>query len=149
MLEKSVGRGFKDKMPARKLAVVATGKRKTAVARAVLRPGSGEVKINNIPIEIFTPEIARLKILEPLNIAGDITKQVNIDVTVHGGGYMGQAEATRMSIARGLINWTKSIKLKKALMSYDRSMVSGDSRIKEMKRFGGPGARRRRQKSYR
>lgn len=136
-------------MPTRKLAMVATGKRKTAIAKAVLRPGSGEVKINKVPVEIFTPEVAKLKIMEPLNIAGETTKQVNIDVTVHGSGYMSQAEATRMSIARGLVNWTKSIKLKKALMNYDRSMISGDSRIKEMKRFGGPGARRRKQKSYR
>ncbi len=136
-------------MPTRKLAIVAAGKRKTAVARAVLRPGRGEIKINNIPIEIVTPDMARLKIMEPLNIAADTAKQVNIDVTVHGGGYMGQAEAARMSIARGLATWSKSIKLRKALMSYDRSMISGDSRIKEMKRFGGPGARRRRQKSYR
>ena len=136
-------------MPARKLALVASGKRKTATARAVLRPGSGIVRVNTLALETVTPEIAREKIQEPLKIAGEIANQVNIDVNMRGGGFMGQAEAARMSIARGLINWTKSIKLKKALLSYDRTMVSGDSRIKEMKRFGGSGARRRRQKSYR
>ena len=136
-------------MPTRKLALVASGKRKTATARAVLRPGTGIVRVNNLALETVTPEIAREKIQEPLKIAGEIANQVNINVNMRGGGFMGQAEAARMSIARGLINWTKSIKLKKALMSYDRTMIAGDSRIKEMKRFGGSGARRRRQKSYR
>ena len=90
-----------------------------------------------------------MEIMEPLMLAGDLWKQVDIDVNVKGGGFMGQAEAVRMSIARGLVTWFKSSKLKKLFISYDRSMIAGDPRRKEMKKFGGPGARRRRQKSYR
>ncbi|OYT53489.1 30S ribosomal protein S9 [Candidatus Bathyarchaeota archaeon] len=136
-------------MPARKLALIATGKRKTAIARAVIRPGNGNIRINNIPLEVYQPEVAKWKIMEPLMLAGDLWKQVDIDVNVKGGGFMGQAEAVRMSIARGLVTWFKSSKLKKLFISYDRSMIAGDPRRKEMKKFGGPGARRRRQKSYR
>jgi len=115
----------------------------------VLRPGSGKIRINKIPLEIYQPELARQKILEPLLLAGNLWKQLDIDVKVRGGGFMGQAEAVRMSIARGLTRWFKSSRLKKIFLSYDRSMLVGDERRKEMKKFGGPGARRRRQKSYR
>ena len=126
-----------------------TGKRKTAIARAVIRPGSGRITINNVPLEIWQPEVARMKIMEPILLSGDLHKQVDISVSVKGGGFMGQAEAVRMSIARGLVEWFKSSRLKKLLASYDRSMIAGDPRRKEKKKFGGPGARRRRQKSYR
>ncbi|RLI27944.1 MAG: 30S ribosomal protein S9 [Candidatus Hecatellales archaeon] len=133
----------------KKLPIITIGKRKTAIARAVISPGSGMVRINKIPLEIYQPELARMKIMEPLLLAGDLWKQVDIDVKVKGGGVMGQAEAARMSIARGLLRWFKSSRLKKIFLSYDRSMLVGDPRRKEMKKFGGPGARRRRQKSYR
>ncbi|RLI34370.1 30S ribosomal protein S9 [Candidatus Bathyarchaeota archaeon] len=133
----------------KKLPIVTVGKRKTAIARAVISPGSGRIRINKIPLEIYQPELARMKIMEPLLLAGDLWKQVDIDVKVKGGGVMGQAEAARMSIARGLLRWFKSSRLKKIFLSYDRSMLVGDPRRKEMKKFGGPGARRRRQKSYR
>jgi len=95
------------------------------------------------------PEIARWKIEEPLLLAGDLRKQVDIDVKVSGGGFMGQAEAARMSIAKALAEWTKSSRIRKLFTAYDRTMIAGDPRRKEMKKFGGPGARRRRQKSYR
>jgi len=133
----------------KKLPIITIGKRKTAIARAVISPGSGMVRINKIPLEIYQPELARQKIMEPLLLAGDIWKQVDIDVKVRGGGVMGQAEAARMSIARGLVRWFRSSKLKKLFLAYDRTMLVGDPRRKEMKKFGGPGARRRRQKSYR
>ncbi|RLI31232.1 30S ribosomal protein S9 [Candidatus Bathyarchaeota archaeon] len=136
-------------MSTRKLPIVAVGKRKTAIAKAVIRPGSGRIRVNKIPLEIYTPEIAKWKIMEPLLLSGDLWKQVDIDVKVKGGGFMGQAEAVRMSIARGLVEWFRSSRLKKLFISYDRSMIAGDPRRKEMKKFGGPGARRRRQKSYR
>ncbi|RLI27343.1 MAG: 30S ribosomal protein S9 [Candidatus Hecatellales archaeon] len=136
-------------MTSKKLPIITVGKRKTAIARAVLRPGSGKIRINKIPLEIYQPELARQKILEPLLLAGNLWKQLDIDVKVRGGGFMGQAEAVRMSIARGLTRWFKSSRLKKLFLSYDRSMLVGDERRKEMKKFGGPGARRRRQKSYR
>ncbi|MGQ9506878.1 MAG: 30S ribosomal protein S9 [Candidatus Bathycorpusculaceae bacterium] len=136
-------------MPVKKVLVV-SGKRKTAIARAVVKPGIGRIRINKTPIEIFEPEIAREKIMEPIIQAGDeIWKQLNIDIKVSGGGYMGQAEAARMAIANALLKWTKSAHLHTIFTEYDRTMVVGDPRRKEPKKFGGPGARARDQKSYR
>jgi small subunit ribosomal protein S9 len=136
-------------MPAKKVLVI-SGKRKTATARAVAKPGIGKVRINRIPVEIFEPEIAREKIMEPLIQAGnEVWKQLDIDIKVSGGGYVGQAEAARMAIANALLKWTKSAHLRTLFAEYDRTMIAGDSRIKEPKKFGGPGARARDQKSYR
>jgi small subunit ribosomal protein S9 len=136
-------------MPAKKVLVV-SGKRKTAVARAVVKPGVGRVRINMIPVEIYEPEIAREKIMEPLLQAGeDVWKQMDMDVKTSGGGYMGQAEAARMAVANALLKWTKSGHLRTVFTEYDRTMVAGDSRRKEPKKFGGPGARAKSQKSYR
>ncbi len=136
-------------MPPKKVLVV-SGKRKTATARAVAKPGIGKVRINRIPLEIYEPEISREKIKEPLTQAGDeVWKQIDIDVNVSGGGYMGQAEAARMAVANALLKWTKSSHLKTVFTEYDRTMIVGDSRSKESKKFGGPGARAKEQKSYR
>ena len=132
----------------RKILIV-SGKRKTAIAKAVLRSGSGRVTFNKYPLNLVTPEPARVKIMEPIMIAGDRAKGVDIRVQAHGGGVMGQAEAARMAIARALQRWTKSAQLKRALRSHDRTMLAGDPRRAESKKFGGPGARRRKQKSYR
>jgi small subunit ribosomal protein S9 len=136
-------------MPAKKVLVV-SGKRKTATARAVVKPGVGKVRINLTPVEILEPEIAREKIMEPLLQAGeDVWKQVDMDVKTSGGGYMGQAEAARMAVANALLKWTKSSHLRTVFTEYDRTMIAGDSRGKETKKFGGPGARAKEQKSYR
>ena len=136
-------------MPSKKIIVV-SGKRKTALARAIVRPGSGRIRINRIPVEIFEPEIAREKIMEPLMQAGeDVWSQIDMDVKTSGGGYMGQAEAARMAVANGLLKWTKSSHLRTVFSEYDRTMIVGDSRRKEPKKFGGPGARAKGQKSYR
>lgn len=130
--------------------IVISGKRKTAIARAVIRPGNGKIRINKIPLEIFQPEIAKEKMLEPLMQAGDeVWRQIDIDVKVWGGGFMGQAEAARMAIARALLKWTKSSHLRRVFLAHDRTMIAGDPRRKEPKKFGGPGARARDQKSYR
>jgi len=136
-------------MPTEKVLVV-SGKRKTAAARAVVRLGVGRVRINRVPLEIYEPKIAREKIAEPLEQAGsEIWTQIDMDVRVSGGGYMGQAEAARTAIANALLKWTKDSNLRKVFIEYDRTMVVGDSRKKETKKFGGPGARARDQKSYR
>jgi small subunit ribosomal protein S9 len=136
-------------MPAKKTLVV-SGKRKTATARAVVRPGIGRVYVNMVPVEIYEPEIARAKMMEPLLQAGDeVWKQLDMHVKTSGGGYMGQAEAARMAIANAVLKWTKSTHLRTVFAEYDRTMIAGDSRRKESKKFGGPGARSRVQKSYR
>lgn len=133
-----------------KRILLTSGKRKTAIARATVRLGKGRIRVNNVPIEIFEPRIARRKIMEPLLQAGDeVWKQLDIDVKVSGGGFMGQAEAIRMAIARSLLKWTKSARLRTTLTDYDRTMIAGDPRRKEPKKFGGPSARARDQKSYR
>ena len=136
-------------MPGKKVLVV-SGKRKTAVARAIVKPGAGRIRINRTPVEIFEPEIAREKIVEPLLQAGDdVWKQLDMDIKTSGGGYMGQAEAARMAVANALLKWTKSTHLRTVFSEYDRTMIAGDSRSKEPKKFGGPGARAKEQKSYR
>jgi len=134
---------------ARKVLVL-SGKRKTAVARATVRAGKGKIRINNIPVEIFEPKLARDKIMEPLIVIEDeVWKQLDINVKVSGGGFMGQAEAVRIAIANCLLKWTKSTRLRTALRDYDRIMIAGDPRRKEPKKIGGPSARARDQKSYR
>jgi small subunit ribosomal protein S9 len=136
-------------MPGKKVLVV-SGKRKTATARAVVKQGVGRVRVNMTPVEIIEPEIAREKIMEPLLQAGETAwKQVDLDVKTIGGGYMGQAEAARMAIANALLKWTKSAHMRTVFTEYDRTMVAGDARSKETKKFGGPGARAKEQKSYR
>ena len=133
-----------------KKVMVLSGKRKTAIARATVRIGKGRVRINNVPLEVYEPQIARDKILEPLLLTDDkVWNQLDINVTVAGGGYMGQAEAARMALANSLLKWTKSTRLRTTLIDYDRTMLAGDPRRSEPKKFGGPGARARDQKSYR
>ncbi|MEA1984056.1 MAG: 30S ribosomal protein S9 [Euryarchaeota archaeon] len=126
-----------------------SGKKKTAIARATVSKGKGRTRINKKPVEIYDPEFAKLKILEPLMLAGDVVSGLDIDVNVRGGGIIGQANAIRTAIARGLVEWTNDTELRDTLMAYDRSLLVNDSRQKESKKFGGPGARARYQKSYR
>lgn len=136
-------------MSEKRRIVLATGKRKTAIARAIIKPGKGRVTINEFPLESYGQEIARTKIHEPLLLLGDRSKAMDISVRVAGGGVIGQAEATRTAIARGIAEWSRSAEIRRLLTRYDRSMLAGDPRRSEPKKFGGPGARRRKQKSYR
>ena len=126
-----------------------SGKKKTAVARATIRDGDGIVRINGQPVELIEPEIARLKMLEPFRIIEEIRDAVSVDVSVEGGGIMGQADAVRTAIARGLVDHTKDAELREAYMEFDRSLLVNDVRQSEPKKWGGPGARARYQKSYR
>jgi len=129
--------------------VVATGKRKTAVARAVGFSGNGKVFVNEIPAELMSPEVAKLKIMEPIAIVGnDLAGMVDIHVKVEGGGVLGQAEATRVVISNVLSKFGGEGAHKK-LLAYDRRMLVSDARRTEPKKFGGHSARRRKQKSYR
>ena len=132
-----------------KKVIHTSGKRKTAIARGKFREGKGRVRINKRPVELYDPELARLKIQEPLTIAAEHLDNVDIDVKVVGGGVMGQAEAARMVIAKGLVEWTSDMELKEKFNQYDRTMLVGDPRRSEPKKYGGPGARARKQKSYR
>lgn len=129
--------------------IVVSGKRKTAIARATVRKGNGRIRINKRPLEIIEPEQARIKIMEPVILAGDLVKKVDIDVTVKGGGFMGQAEAVRTAIGKGLIVFSKGKDLRERFLEYDKSIIKSDVRRKETKKFGGAGARAKKQKSYR
>ena len=137
--------------------------RKTSSAHVYITKGVGKVRINNVPVEMIQQETAREVMLAPLEVSGDLRNKVNISVRVRGGGFMGQANATATAITRALIGWTKSKKeprdhplsksaredLRNRINEFDKYLISGDARRKEPKKFGGPGARRKKQKSYR
>lgn len=136
-----------------KKVVNEVGKRKTAVARVTIKEGKGVVRINKKPLEIIEPEVVQAKLAEPLFIASQFpdvdVDSVDVAVTVTGGGFIGQAEAARTAIARGLVEWTANEKLKESYLEYDRSLLVSDMRKREKKKFGAKGARAKRQKSYR
>jgi small subunit ribosomal protein S9 len=127
-----------------------SGKKKTAIARATVRGGEGRVRINATPVELVEPEQARLKMLEPFRIAeAELREEIDVEVEVSGGGFSGQADAARTAIARGLVEHTSDAELRDAYMEFDRSLLVNDVRQSEPKKWGGPGARARYQKSYR
>jgi small subunit ribosomal protein S9 len=124
------------------------GKRKSAIARATLKAGNGKIIINNIPLEEYTPEIYKLKLMEPMILSGEIATQVDIEVNIKGGGMSSQATAARTCIGKALVQ--HSPKLKKTFLEYDRQLLVGDVRHKETAKPNNHGhARSRRQKSYR
>lgn len=143
--------------------VVSSGKRKRAIATALIKSGKGRVWVNDVPVEIYSNEMARLKVLEPLLIVGErVRNLVDIRVTVKGGGFMSQAEAARIAIARGLVEFFRcdgeddcgelsgvSSTLKSLFEEYDRHMLSGDPRRTESEKPMRYSARRRKQRSYR
>jgi small subunit ribosomal protein S9 len=129
--------------------VLATGKRKAAIARATVRKGQGLLRYNGVPLELVEPEIVRLKVQEPVLMAGDRVRTLNITVRTRGGGVVGQASAARTAVARGLVAWLKDDALRASFRHYDRTLLVNDPRRKLPKRPGGRGARARRQKSYR
>ncbi len=126
-----------------------SGKRKTSIARATLKEGKGSVRVNKRLLDVIEPAVVREKIKEPLDLAGEVTQQLDIAVNVRGGGIMGQADAARTAIARGLVDWTSNLEMKDLFLKHDRTLLVNDYRQKEPKKFGGRGARKRRQKSYR
>ena len=119
-----------------------SGKRKTAVARAVIAEGSGKIRVNSVPIEAYVPELAKLKIMEPVTLAPELFAKVDITVSVQGGGVMGQAEATRTAIAKAIVEFFKDETLEKAFKQYDRSLLISDIRRKLPKKPLGRGARK-------
>ncbi len=126
-----------------------SGKRKTAIARATVRNGKGRVRINKVPVELLSPEIVKLKVMEPLILARKMTETVDIDVNVTGGGFMGQADAVRTAIARGMVQYFNDEELKERYIHYDRTLLVNDFRRHLPKKPLGRGARKKRQKSYR
>jgi small subunit ribosomal protein S9 len=130
--------------------VFAVGKRKTAVARATLKPGKGHVKINSIPLDFWGTEPLRLWIKEPLVIADDLAKNFDIDINIRGGGIVGGAEAARQSIAKSLVE-VGGKELKNKYLEYDRNLLVYDSRRTEPHKpsCSKRGPRRHKQRSKR
>jgi len=131
--------------------------KKTATAVAYCKRGHGLIKVNGRPLDLIEPEILRFKLLEPLLILGkDKFSNVDIRVRVNGGGRVAQIYAIRQSISKAIVAFYQKYvdeaskkELKDLLVQYDRSLLVADPRRCEPKKFGGPGARSRYQKSYR
>eukprot|EP00828_Plagiopyla_frontata_P028264 TRINITY_DN365_c0_g1_i11.p1 TRINITY_DN365_c0_g1~~TRINITY_DN365_c0_g1_i11.p1 ORF type:complete len:191 (+),score=36.69 TRINITY_DN365_c0_g1_i11:122-694(+) len=151
---------IKTKLPSHMQLVQTFGRKKTAIAVASVRECKndlGFIRVNGKPIDIIEPEGLRIKVCEPLLILGaDKFKNLAIRVKVRGGGYVAQLYAIRQAICRGLVAYNQKFvdeqskrDIKEKLLQYDRSLLIADPRRKEPKKFGGRGARSRRQKSYR
>jgi len=132
-----------------KKVIITSGKRKRALARAVLTSGKGVVRINKILLETFSPAMIKTRIMEPLMLAGDIARNVNISVNVNGGGIQAQGEASRLAIARGLLEFSSSKELKKTYLDYDKHLLVADVRRNESHKPNDSKPRRKRTKSKR
>ncbi len=115
----------------KKKILIVIGKRKKAIARAIVQDGRGVIKINSMPVDLIQPRYIQLRLKEPLIIAGELAKRVDIDVNVKGGGVWGQADASRTAIANALVQWSKDNKLKEMYIDYDRSLLVSDPRRTE------------------
>ncbi len=131
-------------------SVHVSGKRKTAIARATATQGTGKVTVNNVPVELITPDLSRDRVQEPVIIAGIHAKKVDINVTVTGGGISAQSDAARLAIAKALVAYTKNKSLEETFLDYDRQLLVADIRRKEVHKPNRHGkARAKVQKSYR
>lgn len=129
-------------------SIVTTGKRKTAIARATLRQGTGKVFINNIAMDVYEPAMWRLKLQEPFLLAGTDASKVDVSINVIGGGIASQIAASRLAVARAFVE--KTPKLKEDFLAYDRQLLVADVRQREVAKPNHHGkARATRQKSYR
>ncbi len=125
-----------------------SGSRKSAKARATLTEGTGVITINSFALATMSDMLMKERTLEPLRIAQEVAKTVNIEVRTHGGGSASQAEAARVAIARALAQHDK--KLAKIFIDYDRTLLVTDVRLKETHKPNRHGkARAKVQKSYR
>jgi small subunit ribosomal protein S9 len=122
----------------------ATGRRKTAVARVWITQGSGQVKVNDRPVEDYFGEAVLEQALMPLRTLG-MEKDFDVWVTVRGGGISGQAGALRHGLARALV--VANEEYRKPLRK--NGYLTRDSRMVERKKYGQPGARKRFQFSKR
>lgn len=147
---------FHEKRTKKRMAKKSThraGKRKTAIARATIKKGKGNIRINSRNLETWEPEIARMRVEETLMLASphlDLEK-IDIEVKVKGGGVMGQADAISSSLARSLVEFSSSDELLSEFLKYDRTLIAGDHRMTEPHKpsQSSKGPRHKRQKSYR
>lgn len=130
--------------------IVTSGKRKAAVARAMIKEGGGQIKINKKNYQ-FLQIFDRLRIEEPIKIYEKVLGKMNLDanISVRGGGEKSQIEAARLALAKGMVKFSNSKELSKAFLNYDRNLLIADVRRKEAYKPGDSKARRHRQTSYR
>ena len=138
-------------------AVQTFGRKRTATAVAHCKRGKGHIRINGTPLHLVEPEILRFKVYEPILLLGeDRFSKVDIRVRVKGGGHVSQIYAIRQAMAKAIVAYYQKFvdeqskrEIKDVLVRYDRTLLVADPRRCEPKKFGGPGARARYQKSYR
>jgi len=129
--------------------ITSKAKKKRAIARAVIKKGKGIVKINKRNIKTIQPRFLYEFIREPLDLAEPLSSQVDINVNVKGGGFMGQSVSARSAIAKALVKFHSNEKLKQSFLKYDRLLLVDDPRRVESKKPLGPKARKKKQKSKR
>ena len=133
------------------------GRKKTATAIAYCKEGNGLIKLNGVPLGLVGTETLKAKLMEPLLLIGEENyKKLDIRLRVHGGGHVSQIYAIRQAIAKAVVAYYQKYvdeqakdEIKKVLLDYDRTLLVADPRRMEPKKFGGQGARVRRQMSYR
>merc|ERR1711941_192540 len=133
------------------------GRKKTATAVAYAKRGKGLIKVNGRPLELVEPKALQFKLLEPVLLLGqDRFADIDIRIRVKGGGHVSQIYAIRQALSKSLVAYYQKYvdeqskqEIKDILVQYDRSLLVADPRRNEPKKFGGPGARARYQKSYR
>jgi len=137
---------------ARPKVVVEKSRRKTAIARARLVPGKERITFNNVDVKVLKPKELRELILEPVNVSAatrEIVSGADISINVRGGGSSGQAQAARSALAKVIAKAAAGDAVRKTYMAYDRTLMVDDVRQVEPKKYKGPKARARFQKSYR
>ena len=133
------------------------GRKKTATAVAFCKRGNGMIKVNGRPLHLVEPVTLRMKVQEPVLLLGkERFAGIDIRVRVRGGGQIAQLYAVRQAISKAIVAYYQKFvdesskkEIKSLLVQYDRSLLVADPRRCEAKKFGGPGARARFQKSYR
>jgi small subunit ribosomal protein S9 len=133
----------------KKKGIFSKAKKKEATARAVAKKGKGIVRINKRNLITIEPKYVQELLKEPLELAGPISQEVDINVRTYGGGFMSQMIAARGAIAKALLEYAHDEKLKKKFLAYDRMLLVDDARRVEPKKQLGPKARRKKQKSKR
>jgi len=133
----------------KKRVVMVSAKRKESVARASVMEGKGIVRINKMKLEALSNTYVKDIISEPVMMASEQAKGLEIAVYMHGGGVIGQAQAARTAIARGIVEFTGDDALRRAFLERDRYILIDDARRVEPKKYKGRKARARFQKSYR
>lgn len=126
---------------------ILVAKRKTAIANAVIKEGSGKIYINGKALTAFNESLFKQSVSEPLELSGDAYTKYDIAIALHGGGYNARAQAVRAVVAKCLAKKEKS--LRKKFLEYDRTLLVDDKRQTEAQKPYRSAARALKQTSYR